>query len=372
MRRMTQGELDIVVHGAERVDEIGDMARAMDAFRAVELDKQILQETERQNQQDQRAVILALSEALRNLAEGNVTHRIDHKLSGEYEVLRQDFNSAMTAMASALEVVNSSSQSIQQGSGEVAQAAQDLASRTEIQARNLQSSSEAVKALSRAMERTADHARTVREAVDSAHQQADHGGRIVEDAVEAMGQIQQSAGKISEIVTLIDGIAFQTNLLALNAGVEAARAGAAGSGFAVVANEVRALALRSADAARDIRNLISQSNAQVDSGATLVGQTGERLTAIVQEVTRISSLVHEMASAIAGESHRVTEVSTTMDDMDRTTQQNAAMVEESSAAARMLADEARKMATLVSHFNISMPDPSVADGMVAQARRLAA
>lgn len=368
MKRMARGDLDFALHGADRSDEVGDMVRAMQTFREAEQEKTVLEAAERQNREAQEAVIVVLSEALRNLAAGNISYRIDNQLEGRYEILRQDFNSALTAMASALRVVALSAETIQLSSNEVAQASNDLAERTQVQTQQVQATSEAVGQINLAFKGTATRAVTVREAVESASDAAEQGGEIVEGAVEAMGAIQRSAARISEITTLIDGIAFQTNLLALNAGVEAARAGSAGAGFAVVANEVRALAQRSAEAAQEIRGLIVASNEDVDRGAALVGTTGERLKSIIQEVGRISHLVREMSDSVSAETGRVEGISSTMTEMERMTQQNAAMVEECSAASRMLADESRKMAKLVSNFRIDIPDPRVTDRLVQDAR----
>lgn len=369
MTAMAGGDVGAPVSGETRADEIGDMARALALFRQAELDKRALQVAEADNMRSQQAVIAALSEALKNLASGNVTYKIDHQLSGQYEVLRQDFNSAMTAMASALRLVSQSSQTIRHSATEVSAASADLSMRTETQASRLQFTSETLKTVSAAVSGTATRARDVRTAVETASAAAEEGGRIVFDAVKAMNEIQQSAGQISDIVALIDGISFQTNLLALNAGVEAARAGEAGSGFAVVANEVRALAQRAADAARDIRGLIVASNAQVDNGAMLVTAAGTKLTAIMREVSSISSLVHDIAHAVDGESGRLIQVSESMSDIDLITQQNAAMVEQSSAAARMLAEESEKMATLVTNFRVEMPNGQDVDAALEEARR---
>ncbi len=369
MTAMAGGNVTTEVVGDSRRDEIGDMARALVLFRQAELEKRALQAAEAENLRAQQAVIAALSEALRNLASGNVTYKIDQQLSGEYEVLRQDFNSAMTAMASALRLVAQSSQTIHHSATEVSAASADLSSRTETQASRLQFTSETLKAISSAVSRTATRARDVRSAVDTASTAAEEGGKIVFEAVHAMEQIQKSAGQISDIVALIDGISFQTNLLALNAGVEAARAGQAGSGFAVVANEVRALAQRAADAAQDIRQLIVTSNSQVDNGAALVTAAGTKLTAIMGEVSSISSLVHDIAQSVDGESGRLVQVSESMSDLDLITQQNAAMVEQSSAAARMLAEESEKMAGLVTNFRVEMPCGKEVDAALESARR---
>lgn len=369
MTAMAGGDVSVEIVGDARGDEIGEMARALSLFRQAELDKRALQAAEEDNARAQQAVIAALSEALRNLASGNVTYKIDRQLSGEYEVLRQDFNSAMTAMASALRLVSQSSQTIRHSATEVSAASADLSMRTETQASRLQFTSETLKAVSAAVSGTAARAREVRSAVETASVAAEEGGRIVFDAVNAMKEIQNSAGQISDIVSLIDGISFQTNLLALNAGVEAARAGEAGSGFAVVANEVRALAQRAADAARDIRALIVASNSQVDNGAALVTAAGTKLTAIMGEVSSISTLVHDITQAVDGESGRLVQVSGSMSDIDLITQQNAAMVEESSAAARMLAEEAEKMAGLVTNFRVDMPDGRDVDAALEEARR---
>ncbi len=368
MTTMAAGEIGVTIKGAARRDEVGDMARALDFFRQAEIDKRALQDAERDNQEAQQAVIAALSEALQNLASGDVTYRIDNKLTGQYEVLRRDFNSAMTAMASALCAVTASSEVIRCGAGEVAAAAQDLASRTEVQAERLQFTTEAIKLISRTTKDTAARAQAVRSTVASAHEEAENGGRTVVEAIDAMAQIQKSATEIGVIVTMMDGIAFQTNLLALNAGVEAARAGDAGRGFAVVANEVRALSSRSADAARDIRSLIATSDKHVASGSRLVDETGKRLKLIIEEVTSSSTLIREIAETIDGEAARITEASATMSQMDLMTQQNAAMVEQSSAAAKLLSEEAVKMAGLVSTFRVEMPDPTETDGFVEQAR----
>ncbi len=369
MTAMAGGNVAVDVIGDSRRDEIGDMARALALFRQAELDKRALQAAETENVRAQQAVIAALSEALKNLASGNVTYKINNQLSGEYEVLRQDFNSAMTAMASALRLVAQSSQTIHHSATEVSAASADLSSRTETQASRLQFTSDTLKAVSAAVSSTATRARDVRIAVEKASSAAEDGGKIVFEAVGAMEEIQKSAGQISDIVALIDGISFQTNLLALNAGVEAARAGDAGSGFAVVANEVRALAQRAADAAQDIRQLIVTSNSQVDSGAALVTAAGNKLTAIMTEVSSISTLVHDIAQSVDGESGRLVQVSGSMSDIDLITQQNAAMVEQSSAAARMLAEEAEKMAGLVTNFRIEMPSGRDVDAALEEARR---
>jgi methyl-accepting chemotaxis protein len=192
----------------------------------------------------------------------------------------------------------------------------------------------------------------VRTSIDEAQREAGAGGVVVEQAVQAMGAIEQSAQEITQIINVIDGIAFQTNLLALNAGVEAARAGDAGKGFAVVANEVRALAQRSAEAAKDIKNLITTSAQQVEAGVGLVGETGSMLSRIVTGVNEVSELITSIANSSDTQARNMEQVNGAVGEMDRMTQQNAAMVEETTAAARSLATEAQELKQLVSRFRL--------------------
>jgi methyl-accepting chemotaxis protein len=199
---------------------------------------------------------------------------------------------------------------------------------------------------------TADGASTVTSAVADAHTDAAEGGRIVREAVGAMSDIERSAQEIAQIINVIDGIAFQTNLLALNAGVEAARAGDAGKGFAVVANEVRALAQRSADAAKDIKGLIGASSKQVEAGVALVGRTGEALERIVAKVAEIAQQAQQISTSAEAQAASMSQVNTAVADMDKMTQQNAAMVEESTAAAKSLAAQADELTSLVSRFRL--------------------
>jgi methyl-accepting chemotaxis protein len=368
MKAMAEGDTHIEIVGERRTDEIGDMARALVEFRKAEIEKRTLQAAEEGNREAQREVIIALSAALQNLASGNVTYQIDQELTGEYEVLRKDFNSAMTAMASALKTVATTSMEIKAGSRDIAQASADLSVRTKDQAKQLQEAATVIGGMTESVQKTAEQAQIVREAAALANRAAAQGDRIIGDAVSAMGEIEASASKIGDIVSLIDGIAFQTNLLALNAGVEAARAGDAGSGFAVVAHEVRALAQKASDAARDIRALIDESNRHVTTGAELVNQSGTHLSEINREVTRISAFIGDIAEAVAREAAELDTVNRNVAEMDRTTQQNATMVTQSSAAAQMLAHESEAMAKLVANFRIQMPSPEESTALVHQQR----
>ena len=238
------------------------------------------------------------------------------------------------------------------GAGEISQASDDLSKRTEQQAASLEETAAALDQITATVRRTAAGARQASDAVTAAKGEAEHSGVVVTQAVSAMGQIEKSSQQISQIIGVIDEIAFQTNLLALNAGVEAARAGDAGRGFAVVAQEVRALAQRSAEAAKEIKGLISTSTQQVGQGVDLVGQTGKALQSIVAKVAEIDTLVSEISSSAQEQATGLAEVNTAVNQMDQVVQQNAAMVEQSTAASHSLANEAQEMARLVSRFQV--------------------
>ena len=248
---------------------------------------------------------------------------------------------------------------VNMGAGEIRSASGDLAERNQLQAASVEESSAAMKHVVTQVSATANRTREVEAEISLATQDASAGGALVGEAVSAMSAIERSSQEIGQIVDLIDSIAFQTNLLALNAGVEAARAGDAGRGFAVVANEVRALAQRSADAASDIRKLIATSSREVSGGVSLVSRTGEALTTMVGRVGALADLVSEIAFSAQAQAASLDQVSASVSGMDTMTQRNAAMVEETAAAARSLAEEAGELATAVAQFRTSGKGKSV-------------
>ena len=255
------------------------------------------------------------------------------------------------------------------GSDEIRTATEDLALRNEQQAASLEETAASVAAATSLTRQSVESARAARDAIAQTHARATEGGVVVSKAVEAMGAIEQSAREITQIIDVIDGIAFQTNLLALNAGVEAARAGDAGKGFAVVANEVRALAQRSADAARDIKALIDTSTSHVGDGVNLVGETGALLTEILAQVGAVTKQVTDIADTAAAQASNLEQVNVAVGAIDRMTQQNAAMVEESTAATRSLSSEAQRLGELVSQFRVSSAGQAAAAGALAAASR---
>jgi methyl-accepting chemotaxis protein len=301
-------------------------------------------------EEDAQSVITDLGSGLRRLAIGAVGHPIGNVFPAKYESLRNDFNTADAHLHELLARVSTVSGGIKTGSSEISQASDDLSRRTEQQASSLEQTAAAMDRITSTVKETALGAANVVRAVDEAHRDADDGGRIVRNAIGAMDGIEKSSAEIAQIISVIDGIAFQTNLLALNAGVEAARAGDAGKGFAVVANEVRALAQRSADAAKDIKALITSSSKQVETGVQLVGQTGQALERIVNKVAEISQLAATISTAAETQASGLQQVNRVVGDMDKMTQQNAAMVEECNAAARSLEAEADRLAQMLLRF----------------------
>jgi len=301
----------------------------------------------------QALVVKELADGLQALAQGDLLSRISTPFSPEYEKLRSDFNEAVDQLNATMAKISTTVVSIQNGAVEMSQASDDLSKRTENQAAALEQTAAALDQVTATVKESASAAVEARSVVTSARDDAEAGGEVVRETVDAMGSIKESSEKISQIIGVIDEIAFQTNLLALNAGVEAARAGEAGRGFAVVASEVRALAQRSSDAAKDIKDLISDSAQHVQTGVTLVDQTGAALEKIVNQVANVDSLVSDIASSANEQATGLAEVNNAVNDMDRVTQKNAAMVEESTAACHALTNESDELTRLVRHFKVS-------------------
>ncbi|WP_081718529.1 methyl-accepting chemotaxis protein [Lutibaculum baratangense] len=307
----------------------------------------------RQEASDKQAVVVGgLAEALRRLAEGELTYRLRQDFPDEYAALRDDFNAALERLQATMQAVATSSGQVSSGSGEIQQASNDLSRRTETQAASLEETAAALNQTTDAIRKAAGNMRQASQVMQQAKADAQAGGAIVNRAVEAMASIESSSAQIGKIIGLIDEIAFQTNLLALNAGVEAARAGEAGKGFAVVAQEVRALAQRSADAAREIGELIEASARHVESGAGLVGESGDALGRIVERVVLLDGLIAEISRSAEEQSTGLGEISSAVNQMDQVTQQNAAMVEQTSAASESLSREAQRLAKLIEAFKV--------------------
>jgi methyl-accepting chemotaxis protein len=301
----------------------------------------------------QRVVVEQLGGALSALAAGDLSKRLTETFPPEYVQLQRDFNLAADRLSEALEAILSTTHAVQSASVEISQSADQLSHRTEQQAASLEQTAAALDQITATVKRTAEGSREANQVVAVAGTDAHASGTIVREAVAAMGKIETSAREITQIIGVIDEIAFQTNLLALNAGVEAARAGEAGKGFAVVASEVRALAQRSAEAAREIKSLISTSSSQVSAGVDLVGKAGDALDRIAEQVGKITGLVSEISASAQEQATGLTQVNSAVNQMDQMTQHNAAMVEESTAASHQLAQEAGELARLVGQFRLA-------------------
>ncbi len=308
----------------------------------------------------QTALVEALAASLSHLSDGDLTTSVGVEPDDANRRIKSDYNTALESLRDALGQVGTAVAALKSGSDEISGASDDLSRRTEQQAASLEETAAALDEITATVRRSADGARRASQAAESARSEAERSGEVVRGAVAAMDDIQKSSVLIGDIIGVIDEIAFQTNLLALNAGVEAARAGEFGRGFAVVASEVRALAQRSAEAAREIKSLISASTAQVDTGVRLVGDAGAALGAIVNRVAEIDGLVSEIAASAQEQATGLQQVNTAVNQMDQVTQQNAAMVEQSTAAAASLKMEAEQLAQLVARFRTGADMPGVA------------
>ncbi|WP_061929642.1 methyl-accepting chemotaxis protein [Aureimonas sp. AU22] len=370
MGRLARGEREVTVPSLDRGDEIGQMAGAVETFRMAAVEQARLEAESsamREAQTAERERVVAAERAAKaelqvfvdsvqggfaRLSNGDLTVRLDGDVAEQYRPIRDQFNASVERLEGTLGSVVTAIGSLRNGLGEINVASNDLAQRTEQQAASLEQTVAALAEVTRAVNETADGAGRALKSAESANRNAAKGGEIVGRAVTAMRAIEESSEKIGRIIGVIDEIAFQTNLLALNAGVEAARAGEAGRGFAVVAQEVRGLAQRSAEAAKEIKDLIQASGTQVEAGVSLVTASGKSLDDIIAEVGEVSRTVAEIATRTREQAVSLREVQTAADQMDKVTQQNAAMVEEATAAAQTLAAETDELARLIGEFKL--------------------
>jgi methyl-accepting chemotaxis protein len=327
-----------------------DAEAAHGQSRSLTLERDRIKEADRAEQQ---RVVDALAEGLGRLSSGDLTCRVTAVFPEQYVGLREDFNNSVAKLEAAMTDLMGNVTAIHGGVGEITQAADDLSRRTEHQAATIEETAAALDEITDTVRRTAKDADQVNSALQRASDSAKQTGEIAQGAVSAMAEIEASAGQIAQIIGVIDDIALQTNLLALNAGVEASRAGDAGRGFAVVALEVRALAQRAAGAAQDIKGLIAASNAQVARGVAQVDQTGAVLAEIASQVETILGMVGAIAASAREQATGLVQVNGAVKQMDQVTQQNAAMVEQSTAASHALSAEAQHLAELAQRFRVS-------------------
>jgi len=294
------------------------------------------------------------------VADGNLTQNLLGNYQGEFEVLQNAINNTLVNLTDIVTKIRETSVSIASASSEIADGNQNLSQRTEEQASSLEETASSMEELSSTVKQNADNSKEAAKLADNARQQAEEGGSVVNSAIGAMSEINSASKKISEIIGVIDEIAFQTNLLALNAAVEAARAGEQGRGFAVVASEVRNLAQRSAAAAKEIKSLINDSADKVEEGSRLVNESGSTLQEIIQSVKKVSDIIAEIAAASSEQSSGLDQVSKAVMQMDEVTQQNAALVEQAAAASESLDEQARGLDDLMTFFNVGEQTTRVA------------
>ncbi|TFF19935.1 methyl-accepting chemotaxis protein [Jiella endophytica] len=377
MRRLAEGRVDMSGVDTSGEDEVAQMARAVSTFatvteenarRKLEEDRQHLEEREAQQRQieaerresaeQMERVIAEIGNALKRLSEGDVAFRIAAELPGAYDALRKDYNESVRMLEATILAVKAVADSVERGVSELRVASDDLARRTEQQAAVLETTAASMAEVSTTVTSTAKRATAAGTYVAEVSDFTRSSGQLVEESVSVIGKIADSSKEISQIVSVIDEIAFQTNLLALNAGVEAARAGEAGKGFAVVAQEVRDLAQRSSNAANEIRGLIDRSVTSLESGVSLFERTGGALGTILEKVETIRTEVSAIVDASREQADSVSHVNDTLSQMDTTTQQNAALVEQATAATHGLAGEATALAGQIAAFKVEQRQPA--------------
>jgi methyl-accepting chemotaxis protein len=370
MRRLAEGDSDVAIAGVQDRDEIGEMARALTVFRDAAVEKAQLEaqaaqdrmtaEEERARSDAARAeaarqvaqVVDGLGRGLERLAEGDLTYRVRDDWAGEYTKIQDDFNGAIDQLQQTLTAIVESTREVSSASAEISSSTTDLSQRTEEQAANLEETSASMEQLSATVKKNAESAQQANGLMQGTRDVAGRSGEVVSQAVAAMTRIEESSRKISDIISVIDEIARQTNLLALNAAVEAARAGEAGRGFAVVAAEVRNLAQRSSQAAKDIKDLITNSSGAVGQGVQLVNRAGESLKEILKSINEVAGIVADIAHASAEQANGIDQVNRALSQMDEVTQQNSALVEENAATAKTLEHQSQALDGRVAAFRL--------------------
>lgn len=375
MQRIADGDCDTPVDGTESGDEIAVMARSTERFRRAALEKRTLEheaaansartdkesrerlERQQADADSIRQATMAIASALSRLTAGDLQVSLETPFRPDLEPIREDLNRLSEKLRLVMQEINQSSSSIQANAQQMRSAADDLAKRTEQQAASLEETSAALEQITRTVRIATDRAEGASQMVSNSKDFAESSSKVVGDAMAAMERIEAATGEIGKIINVVEEIAFQTNLLALNAGVEAARAGEAGKGFAVVAQEVRELAGRASGAAKDIKALVTRSGSEVQTGVDLVKATGEALHRIGDDVLQINEHVSAIVTSAREQFVGLSEINSAIGQMDQTTQQNAAMVEETNASSHTLAGDAETLARLMRQFRVDGSGP---------------
>ena len=352
VKRLIAGDFEVTVPGTERSDELGSLARAIESFKALFAAEQVRARVDLERAQETEQTIDAIGGGLAALAQGNLMHRVDGNTTGPLSKLNADYNDAVSRLFEALTEIVDGYVTIKDGTDAIAQASSDLSERTVLQADSLARTALTLGTFTDSVHVAADNAQQTSARLGVARASAEKVDETAKRAVTAMRNIQASSKEMTDIISTIDDLAFRTNLLALNAGVEAARAGSAGAGFAIVANEVRSLAQRSAEAATSIRKLVATSGAMIVEGVSLVENSGEALRQIVSEVTEVSGLMDGIARAAEAQASGISEISATVASMDLATKKNAEMVEDSRVGLCILSDEANRSFDCLHYFDV--------------------